>query len=110
MKNLATEIYNYKGLQVKRIDSIKNSQFGTRSAYADRDWYVNGIKGHTYKLNGEVKLAFYDVPASKGGNRKILGSFNPEVSFHIEQSNEMRALVYELTGKVVIGQVTETDF
>lgn len=110
MKTLATEIYNYKGLEVKRIDSIKDSEFGTTSAYATREWFVNGIKAHTYRLNGEVKLAFYDVPASKGGSRKILGSFTPDVSFHIEQSNEMRNLVYELTGKFVIGQVTETEY
>lgn len=107
MTILETEIYNYKGLEVKRIDSIQDSQFGTTSAYPVRDWFVNGIKAHTYKLNGEVKLAFYDVPASKGGDRIILNSFTPDVSFHIEQSNEMRALVYELTGKFVIGQVTE---
>jgi len=110
MRTLATEIYNYKGLEVKRIDSIKDSQFSNTSAFAQREWFVNGIKAHTYKLNGEVRLAFYDGPASEGGDRKILGSFTPDVSFHIEQSNEMRALVYGLTGKVVIGQVTELSF
>ena len=110
MKTLATEIYNYKGLEVKRIDSIKDSQFSTTSAYADREWFVNGMKAHTYRLNGEVKLAFYDVPASENGARKILGSFTPDVSFYIGQSKEIRNLVHELTGKFIIGEVTELSF
>ena len=105
MKILATEIYNYKGLEVKRIDSIKDSQFSNTSAFPLRDWFINGIKAHTYKLNNEVKLAFYD-----GDDRKILGDFNPDVSFHIEQNNEMRRLVKELTGKYVIGEVNELSF
>jgi hypothetical protein len=107
MKTLATEIYNYKGLKVKRIDSIKFSESATTSAYPVREWFVNGIKAHTYKVEGEVRLAFYDVPASEGGVRKVLGSFNPGVSFHIENNAEMRALVYDLTGKVVINRVVE---
>jgi hypothetical protein len=104
---LATEIYNYKGLEVKRIDSIKESQFSTTSAYPAREWFIDGIKAHTYEVEGEVKLAFYDVPAHKGGIRKVLASFTPDVPFYIENTEKIRDLVYELTGKFVISEVVE---
>jgi|SRR5690606_7698123 len=107
LKTLTTETYNYKGLEVKRIDTIEQAMSWSLGAYLKRTWFVNGHEAHTFRINGEVKLAFYEVEASKGGVRKILGSFQPNVSFYFENTTEAREMVYKLTGKFVESEVIE---
>lgn len=107
LKTLATKIYNYKGLEVKRVDTIEQAMCWSLGAYPLRTWFVNGHKAHTYEIDGKVYLAFYDVPASKGGVRKVLGSFLPDVPFHYENNEESRNMVYEMTGKFVECEIVE---
>jgi hypothetical protein len=114
MKNqstiIAQETYNYNGLTIKRIDSIVDSQFSTTTALAKRDWFVEDKIAHTFKIEDKVYLCFYEIPASKGGERKVLKNFTPDVNFHIEQTQELSNMISEMTGKSVLVQHCEDNF
>ncbi len=102
--------YDYNGLTIKRIDSIFDSNYSTTEAYAKREWLVNEKTAHTFKIEDEVYLCFYEIPASKGGIRQVLKNFIPDVDFHIQHTNELVQLIYDKTGKFVLHQHIEDNF
>jgi hypothetical protein len=109
LKTLATESFNYKGVEVKRVDTIEEG-FSTLTCYPTRSWSINGKKAFTVKINGETKLASYlEEEASKGGSRTVLKDFNPECGFYIQMTEELKQTIIEL-GRYVEQEVTETDF
>ena len=104
------KVYNYNGLTIKRIDSIVDSQFSSTNALAKREWFVEEKKAHTFKIEDKVYLCFYEIPASKGGERKVLKNFTPDVNFHIELTQELSNMISEMTGKSVLFQHNEDNF
>lgn len=109
LKTLATESFNYKGVEVKRVDTIEEG-FSTLTCYPTRSWSINGKKAFTVKINGETKLASYlEEEASKGGSRTILKDFNPEGGFYIQMTEELKQTIIDL-GRYVEQQVVETEF
>lgn len=109
IKLLSEEIFNYKGVEVKRVDTIEEALTWNRGAFAERVWTVNGKKAHTYKLNGVVYLAYYEVEASKGGTRIILRDFNPSCGFHISYDDSVMSEINKL-GLFVEFNVEDTEF
>lgn len=84
LKTLATETYNYKGLEVKRVDTIEQSQNWTLGAFPKRTWFINGNPAHTKEIKGVVLLAYYNE-----GTPVALSEFNPECGFYIELTSEI---------------------
>ena len=109
LKTLTSESFNYKGVEVKRVDSIQEG-FSTLTCYPTRSWSINGKKAFTIKINGKTKLASYlEEEASKGGSITILKEFNPECGFYIQMNEDLKQTIIEL-GRYVEQEVTETDF
>jgi hypothetical protein len=104
------KIAQYNGLSIKRIDSIVDSQFSTTNAFAKREWFVNEKPAHTFKIEGNTYLCFYDVEASKGGVRQVLKNFIPDVDFHIQHTKELSKIISDKTGKFVLTQHNEDNF
>lgn len=109
LKTLATEIFNYKNVEVKRIDTIEEG-FSTLSCYPTRTWTVDGKPAFTVKVEGQVKLASYlEKEASKGGTKTVLKDFTPECGFYIQMTEELKQTIIGM-GKYVESQITETEF
>ena len=109
LKTLATQIYNYKNVVVKRIDTIEEG-FSTLSCYPTRTWTVNGKPAFTVKIEDQVKLASYlEKEASKGGIPTVVLDFIPECGFYIEMTEQLKQTITGM-GKYVESQITETDF
>lgn len=109
LKTLTTERFNYKGFEVKRVDTIQEGS-STLSCYPTRTWSINEKKAFTVKINGETKLASYlEGDASKGGSRTILKDFNPHCGFYIQMNEELKDTIEKL-GRHIEQYVTETDF
>lgn len=109
LKTLATESFDYKGVEVKRVDTIEEG-FSTLTCYPTRTWTINGKRAFTVKINGAIKLASYlEEEASKGGSRTVLNDFNPECGFYIQMTEELKQAIIEL-GRYVEQEVVETDF
>ena len=103
-KNRDMETFEYKTVTVSYKDSAARSQLSNNAGTAEREWFVNGVKAHLYKLKGELKLAVYlKEEASKGGQRTILAGFKlPVPAFLTEKEKDV------LINK--IGLVNERDF
>jgi len=109
LKTLATEIFNYKGVEVKRLDTIEEG-FSTLTCYPARTWTINGKPAFTVKFEGQTKLASYlEKEASKGGIKTVLKDFNPECGFYIKMTEELKQSFIEL-GRYVEQEITETEF
>jgi hypothetical protein len=109
LKTLATETFNYKGVEVKRVDTIEEG-FSTLTCSPIRTWTVNGKPAFTVKVEGQVKLASYlEKEASKGGIKTVLKDFTPECGFYIQMTEELKQIIIGM-GKYVEQQVIETEF
>lgn len=109
LKILAIENYQYKGVDIQRIDSIEEG-FSTLSAFPKRKWFVNGKLGFTLDYNGEIKLGVYlGEEASKGGERTILVDFTPNCDFHLIDKDIVESAMNEL-GKYIEHEIVESEY
>lgn len=109
LKTLSTETFNYKNVEVVRIDTIEAGS-STLTCYPRRSWTINGKSAFTVKIEGQVKLASYlEKEASKGGTKTVLKDFNPSCGFHIEMNETIQKAIDEL-GLFFEHEVIETKF
>lgn len=109
ISTLATEKFEYKGLVIERKDVIVKSSISTLSAYPLRIWTINNDKSldvHTFKINENTHLAYYPIPASRGGERVVLKDFSPECGFYLGLTDEIKAELDRL-GKFFMHTVVE---
>lgn len=110
LKILATETYNYKGATIERTDKINQADTWTLGASLEREWRVNNQKAFTINCNGEIKLAVYlEKSAYYGGKRTILMDFNPACGFYPLFNEEIKSELEKLD-RIMVHEVTETDF